>query len=406
MDLADVALLTSAPGRLLLGTLPDYDPALALKLSQGLRERGIDPKLVAAALTQARLRAKAKPKFGPFTDGLLLTEAGAQQATRLTVAAHHAARYRAAGISHVIDLTCGIGADALALAGLGLNVTAVELDPVTAAVAGANLARFPGTKVIQGDALELDLAHLMAPPDGVQAAFADPSRRTTQGGRTFDPAAYSPPLDRLLELRQRLPLGVKVAPGLAHQHIPEDMEAEWTSVDGDVVEAALWSGPLRRTAAPKAALVIGHGQTHRLAEDGTPRLTTGPLQAYLYEPDGAVIRAGLLQQAAATLGRSATPTLISPRIAYITAAAAAPANPFLTGFAVKDSFGFQLKRLKSYLRERRVGRLEILKRGTAVEPAELRRRLDLTGPEAATIVLTKLGETQSVLVVERLHSQP
>ncbi|MDR1799521.1 MAG: hypothetical protein LBR19_06540 [Bifidobacteriaceae bacterium] len=454
MDLADVALLTAAPGRLLLGTLPAYDPALAMKLSEGLRARGIDPKLVAAALTQSRLRAGVKDKFGPFGDGLLLTPKGAQQATRLVVAAHHAERFRAAGFDHVVDLTCGIGAECLALAGLGLAVTAIELDPVTAAVAAANLARFPAARVLQGNALEQDWDQLLAA--GVQAALADPDRRTAGGSRLFDPASYRPPLDRLLELRHRLPLGVKVAPGLPAGAIPPDMAAEWTSVDGHVVEAALWSGPLRGPAA-RAALVIKAGRAHRLVADTAPGLPVGPLQEYLYEPDGAVIRAGLIQQAAAALGPGAGPTLISPRIAYITAgggrvdvadgapgAAAAgidgpdggngavgasaatagiggpddagnhtgpatpqlaPGEPFLTGFRVLDSFDFQLKRLKSYLRARGVGRLEILKRGTAVEPAALRPRLDLKGPEAGTIVLTRLGQQQSVIVVERLNSQ-
>ena len=40
---------------------------------------------------------------------------------------------------------------------------------------------------------------------------------------------------------------------------------------------------------------------------------------------------------------------------------------------------FQLKALRAYLRDRDVGALTIKKRGTAVEPEQLRRQLRLTG---------------------------
>ena len=394
MQLRDVEALASAPGRLLLASLPPYDPALAVKLSEGLKSRGIDPSLVAATLTQSRLRAKAQDKFGPFAANLMFTDQGLQQATRLAVAAHRAQRYRAAGLDHVADLTCGIGGDALAMAALGVAVTAYEIDPVTAAVAKANLEQFDHCRVHTGNGLAADL-------DQVQAIVADPSRR--QGERRLtNPTAYLPSLDQLLALQGRRPLGLKLAPGLPHSLIPAQAEAQWVSVDGAVVEVGVYFGPLRQAdGAGRTALVLVGDQAHRLGPDQATDLAAGTLQRYLYEPDGAVIRAALLPAAAEQAGLAAS--LVAPRIAYLTADQAVT-SPFLTGYEVLDHFDFGLKRLRQYLRARQVGCLTIKKRGTAVQPTELRRQLDLKGDQTATIVLTRLGRQQSVLLVRPLQS--
>src|SRR5690606_41075067 len=104
-------------------------------------DRGLDPELVAAAMTQSRLRAKGRAKFGEFAEGMIFTQAGLEQSTRLTVAAHHAARFAAAGSTRVADLGCGIGGDAMALGALGLPVLAVQLDALPPAGATRTPAR-------------------------------------------------------------------------------------------------------------------------------------------------------------------------------------------------------------------------------------------------------------------------
>src|SRR5690606_38662377 len=153
----------------------------ALRLSDGLRARGVDPDLVSAALTQSRLRARAATKFGDFAAGMLFTQHGLEQATRLGVGAHHARRFRAAGSQLVADLGCGLGGDAMALSALGIPVLAVEADEATAALATVNLRFFPTATVRHADALEIDLA-----AEGVDAVFADPARRTRSGRRVFE----------------------------------------------------------------------------------------------------------------------------------------------------------------------------------------------------------------------------
>lgn len=388
MDAGALSRLLAPDGWALLSALPPYDESRAMALSSRLHAEGLDPELVAAALTQSRLRAKGRAKFGDFADGMLFTAAGLEQATRLEVAAHHARRYRAAGTTKVADLTCGIGADAMAFAGVGLQVLAVDADEVTAAVATVNLRHFPEAVVRHGDGLATDLS-------GVDAVYADPARRTSSGARVADPSAYTPPLDAVLALRERVPaLGLKVGPALPHRAVPDDAHAQWVSVDGEVVEAGLWFGPLAPEGPGRSALVLRGGHAH-VVGGGAGRPDVGPVGAYLYEPDGAVIRAGLVQQVAADVhGR-----LIDPTIAYVTADLLT-ATPVASAYRVLDEMPFSVKRLRAYLRERGVGRLTVKKRGTAVTPEALRSQLDLRGIAESTVVLTRVAGSQRVLVVE------
>jgi SAM-dependent methyltransferase len=166
---------------------------------------------------------------------MLFTEAGLEQASRLKVAALHAGRYREAGFKKIADLGCGIGTESLALASLDLDVTAFEIDEVTAAIATYNLAPFENARVEMADATTVDLS-------GFDAVILDPARRELSGParaialRKFDPSTYSPSFDFVLEVAAAKPTGVKLGPGHPHEAIPEDCEAQWISVDGDLVE--------------------------------------------------------------------------------------------------------------------------------------------------------------------------
>lgn len=401
MDAASITPLLDPAGWALLAGLPPYDETQALALGSALRQQGLDADLVSAALTQSRLRAKARPKFGEWADDMLFTPEGLEQATRLTVAARHAHRFASSGATHVADLGCGIGADSIALAGLGLRVLAVEKDPVTATIAGVNLRQLPEARVVNADAFEVDLT-------GVDAVWADPARRTSAGRRLHNLEDYSPAVDELFALRTRIPrLGLKLGPGLAHRDIPTDAFAQWVSVGGDVIEANLWFGDLAPEGPGRSSLVINReGLATVLSTPGDPSgpvelADVGNLRTYLYEPDGAVLRAGLVNRVADQLGGH----LLDPTIAYVTSDRLA-ATPLATAFRVIDSMPFSLKRLKSALRERNIGTLEIKKRGSALDPAKLRPQLALKGSQSATIVLTRLAGQQQVLLVERVNPAP
>jgi hypothetical protein len=292
----NIAPILTPAGWELLNSLGPYSEADSLKTSTDLRKAGHSPELISAALTQSKLRGKAEAKFGPFAANMLFTQAGLEQATRLNIAALHAQRFVAAGVEHVADLGCGIGADALALATLERRVTAVERDETTAAVATINLMPWPNATVVNAEAQDVDLA-------GVDGVWLDPARRTTTTSgttRLFDPEAFSPPLSFVEQLADRkLPVGVKMGPGIPHEALPAGCEAQWVSVDGEVTEAALWFNALARPGVRRAALVIGHGGSAEITsgvdfDPSNQEVELGPAEGYLYEPDGAVIRAGLV----------------------------------------------------------------------------------------------------------------
>lgn len=414
----DVAPLLRPEGWALLEALPPYDADATLALGSRLREAGTAPEVVAAALTQSRLRSAARSKVGAFADGMLFTAEGLEQATRLPVAARHADRLRRSGATRVVDLGCGIGVDAMAMAGMDLAVDAVERDETTAAVATVNLRHFERAHVHLADVADFpDALPVARPgtPGGVDAAWVDPARRR-DGRRLFDPEQWSPPLSWVLALPQTGvgAVGAKVAPGIERDLVDPDgpaagWTAAWTSVDGDVVEAVLWWGGAATVGVRRSATVLrsvggpsGPGDTSVQVQDagtltdaGLPAAAVGEVGAVLHEPDGAVIRAGLVGHVAAEVGGR----LIDPMIAYVTADEYVP-TVFARSYAVRAVLPWGLKRLRAHLREHGVGRVTVKRRGSPIDPEELRRALRLEGDGEATVVLTRRGDERIVLVVD------
>ncbi|MFI1578255.1 methyltransferase domain-containing protein [Embleya sp. NPDC020630] len=376
--------LRTDEGRSLLDLLAGHDAADELSLATRLR-REHPPELIAAALTQTRLRQRGRAKFGADADRMFFTSNGLEQSTRTSVADHRAARLAAAGVRRAIDLCCGIGGDALALARAGVAVHAVDLDPATCAVARANAEALGLADLLTvecADATEVD-------PSGYDAALIDPARRTARG-RTFDPESYAPPFSFLTTLAARVPAGAaKVAPGIPHEIVPAGMEAEWVSDRGDVKEAVLWWGGLAR-AGLRATLLPGGAE---LASGVVRRAPVGPMRRYLYEPDGAVIRAHLVSE----VGELVDGNLVDETIAYLTSDRLVH-TAFASVYEITDVLPFNLKRLKALVRERGVGTLTVKKRGSAVEPEEVRRRVRPTGPNAATVLLTRVAGAPTMLI--------
>lgn len=395
-------LVLSEQGQRLLQILGSTPPPLLDRLGMKLRDAGYDPDLVAAVLTQAHLRTQAREKLGPAASNMILTRPGLEQATRLAVAAHHAQRFRAAGFTRIADLGCGLGVDSLALAALGMSVVAIERDEDVARAARHNLRAFPEAKVICADVTEIDLADL-----GVEACFADPQRRSPTG-RVLDPARWSPPLPRLLDLTAGLPVGIKVAPGIDHANLPEACHAQWTSVDGEVVEACLWTGELATPGVFRSALVIRDDRAHPFAVVDLPGANAPnpqveaatDLGTYLFEPDGALLRAG----AVAALAEALDARPVYRKVAYLTGETALPdeLRPFLTAWRIVDVAPLGAKKLRARMRAWGAGEVTIKKRGVDVDPAALRRQIlpRRFGEEPITLVCTRVGARHVALRVE------
>ncbi|MFJ9148139.1 methyltransferase domain-containing protein [Streptomyces sp. NPDC102270] len=384
--MTDLAPLLTPEGRALLDDVRGTAPADELAVATRLR-REHPAELVSAALGQARLRQRAAAKFGAEdAERMFFTPNGVEQSTRASVAAYRAERLRALGVTSVADLCCGIGGDAIALARAGIRVLAVDRDPLTAAAARANADALGLAGLIdvrEADVTEVDTA-------AYDAVFVDPARRGGRG-RIFDPEAYSPPLSWAVRAALKAPhAALKVAPGIPHEAVPSEAEAEWISDGGDVKEAVLWfgtaPGAVRATLLPGPRTLLGRG---------LPDPEVRSVGRYLYEPDGAVVRAHLVAEVAEDLDGG----LIDETIAYVTADALHP-TPYATAYEITDRLPFNVKKLKALLRERGVGILTVKKRGSAVEPEELRRKAlpKSQGPHSATVFLTRVAGAPTMLI--------
>ncbi|WP_198396877.1 class I SAM-dependent methyltransferase [Brevibacterium antiquum] len=397
-------------------------PADELARSSALRKEGYSAEVTAALLTQAQLRKDAVKKLGPFAEDMLFTRDGLAQATRLPVAAHHARRLLGEGkdtggntntaggqdtdaeaadsAPTIADLGCGIGADSFAFAGMGAQVTAVDADEVTAAIASFNLRHLANASIEHARAEDIDTS-------AFDALWFDPARRTVGKGTTsgstariFDPEDFSPSLswviDKALAAKAA---GIKLGPALDHSLIPDEAEAQWVSHLGEVVEVCLYFGEARQRPG-RSALVMGE-RTLLVHEDDLPTDDedgVGEPGQYLLEPDGAIVRAGLVTALCGPLQARR----VHPKIAYLTTDVepSGPASAGVTAYEVTDVLPAKIPSLRKSLISRGIGSVVIKKRGADIVPDQVRRQLKLPAGDKATLVFTRLGDRHVVLLTQ------
>jgi len=371
-----LAGLLSPSGRELLDRLSGQEvtPGQALRLAQELRG-AYPPDLIAAALTQQALRISARSKFR-HADEMLFTRAGLEQASSELAAQHSARRFR--HLARVADLCCGIGGNLAALAAgspvlaVDRDLTSLEFARHNALVSGARHPVVPVCADVRQLALRLGALRL----DGV---FIDPARRV--GDRRLRAGVSEPRLDWCLALTGWAPaVGIKAAPGLPRELIPDGWEAEFLSVGRGLKEALLWS-PALATAARRATILPG-GDT--LISKHGPSVPVAPPGAFLLDPNPAVTRAGLVEELARDLGA----WKIDPMIAFLSADRDA-ATPFARTLRVLESMPWNEKQAARRLRELGIGAADIRRRGLAGDVELIRKRLSLRGERRATIVLTR-----------------
>ncbi|AQP47788.1 hypothetical protein BW730_10085 [Tessaracoccus aquimaris] len=364
----------------LAAAMREPDPGSLAAGERLRRDFGVDD--AAWALGQVALRRKGRSKFSR-ADEMLFTRDGLEQASRQAVARWRAARFVAAGVTEVWDLGCGIGADSMAFAEAGLRVVAVDADPATAEVAAHNLA------LVGGGEARVGLAEEQRLPDGA-AVFLDPARRTARG-RTWQVADFTPPWEFVLDaLASERFVCVKLAPGVPKELIPQGARSGWVSEHGDVVEATLWN----RLPVGVEAVVL----PHELEGPAERDLDVAPVGGYVIEPDGAVIRAGLISEVAP--GQPLW--LLDPHTAYLSSDEPVD-SPFATTFAVDSVLPFDVRAVRRYVAEGGIGTLEIKKRAIDVDPAALRRQLRPKGKAAATLILARTVEGTKAIFAHRVR---
>ncbi|MFO7539850.1 MAG: class I SAM-dependent methyltransferase, partial [Chloroflexota bacterium] len=356
-----------------------------------LRRQFDDPALVHALLETAVLRQKAVSKFSRAHQ-MYFTREALEQASGEMIARYRSHRFARAGVQTIADLGCGIGGDSLALSRQA-TVIGVDQDLTRLRMAVSNVAVYGGNGRFHP--VQADLTDLAPLP--VSAFFFDPARRDEFGRRLHSVQTYRPPLALAEQWLTRVPQGaVKVSPAIDYAEVPPAAELEFVSVEGNVKEGILWFGALQTGAGRRATLLPG-GHTLTAGEENEP-VPVLPPQQYLYEPDGAVIRAHLVQ----ALAQQMDAGQIDSDIAYLTSDRRHQ-TPFARRYRLEDHFPFQLKRLRHYLRQRGIGQVTVKKRGSPIDPQWLERQLRLGAGEGQAethriLFLTQVGGEAAVLV--------
>jgi hypothetical protein len=342
---------------------------------------------------------------------MYFTREALEQASSFEVSDYRAERFRP--FQRLADLGCSIGGDTLALARAAPTL-GLDLDPLRLAIAQANLRALDlgdRASFIQADLtapLPFSLSPLH-PSDALcrrspgpllprsLALFFDPARRV-RGRRIYSVRDYLPPLEIVQDWLPHIPaLGVKISPGVNLAELEEyDSEVEFISLAGELKEAVLWFGPLK-TVSRRATILPGRHTLAAPGEEakGMPHLRMHEPQAYLYEPDPAILRAGLV----AVLGIELDAAQLDPDIAYLTSEKETP-TPFARVWAVEDWLPFNLKRLRATLRQRGVGQVVVKKRGSPLQPETLIRDLRLSGDQERVIFLTHLRGRPIVIICQ------
>lgn len=403
--------LVSEEGARLLDEIAALQPSLReanfLTHLSALRKKypQTEPENIGAALELHLLRQKAaiSGKFA-LANKLFFTKGGLEQASSQVVADYRAGRFAASlpNGSRLADLGCGLGSDSLALARQGFFVTGVDLDAERLELARANAKALSLQQ--QLEFMEQDITNF--DPVGYAGIFFDPARRTETGKRLFSVEAYQPPLSLLRHWQHQVPnIAAKISPGVDYTELDDyDCEIEIISEAGDVKEAALWFGQLRsgrenKEPVRRRATLL----PQQLSLTDSPRDATFEVVAigvplrYLFEPDGAVIRAGLVEELAHLLGHSTRK--IDQDIAFLTSDYPHE-TPFARRFAVRESLPFNLKKLNRRLQELEVGRVTIKKRGSPLDPQQLEHALKLKGSAHLTLILTHVLGKPFVLLCD------
>ncbi|MGE0217138.1 MAG: class I SAM-dependent methyltransferase [Mycolicibacterium sp.] len=371
--LDDVRYLHSHAGADALGEvarLPLTDASVVSDIATARRRFG---DRTAVLVETVKLRRRAAAKFADAADWLFTDEA-LQQATAGPVAQHRARRLAGATVH---DTTCSIGTELAALRHSATTVIGSDIDPVRLAMAGHNLG-------VGGDPPLLCRADALRPVTAGAVLIVDPARRSG-ARRRFDPRSYLPPLDDLLDVLRDRDFAVKCAPGIDFAVLGQlgfAGEIEVTSLGGSVREACLWSPGLAGGGVRRRATVLDTAE--QITDTDPDDCPVAPAGRWVVDPDGAVVRAGLVRHWAVRHGL----WQLDPDIAYLSGDRLPDG---VRGFEVLEQLPLHERRLRQALSARGAGAVEILVRGLDVDPDALRSRLRLRGQAQLAVVACRLG---------------
>jgi hypothetical protein len=384
----DVGYLRSEAGAAALRAVAEYALTDSTRIADIVAIRARFADRAAVLVETTLLRRRAADKYAGLCDvsDWLFTDEALQQASAAPVARHRAQRLAGRTIH---DVTCSIGTELVALRAVAARVVGSDIDPVRLAMARHNL----------GSAADLCRADALRPVTRHSTVVADPARRGS-GRRRFNPRDYRPALDELLDVYRGRPFAVKSAPGIDFEQIRRlgfEGEIEVTSYHGSVREACLWSPALAQPRVRRRASILDGGE--EVTDDEPDDCPARPAGRWLVDPDGAVVRAGLVRHYGARHGL----WQLDPNIAYLSGD---ELPPRVRGFEVIEQLAFDERRLRQALAALDCGSLEILVRGVDVDPDALRGRLRLRGSRSLTVVIARVGPGATAFVCCAARSKP
>lgn len=357
-------------------------------------------ELARRVLEQRVLRPRAARK-SPSGALHWLTRKGLEQATHESVA-----RWRASRIAEhvggrvVFDATCGLGADALALAARGLRVVAGERDAEVAPYAAANARR-------AGLAVLVVRADAMRPPLRAAECVAlfDPDRRS-DGERLADPETWSPSWSDLCTASAEFAGAcLKLAPGFDRlRHASDDAaipDATWSLVShrGELVETTLWRGVLASAHPLEAVAIDAQGIASVFVAEPGPAAALDEAAAratpFVIEPDVAVLQADLLGAFARRHGAR----VLHADIGYLGADAPIE-SPFARSYRVLGVTSADAKQVRALLREHDVGPVTVKKRGHPTPADALAKQFAGSGSRHGLVIVARLARGHVAYLVE------
>ncbi|MEM9166870.1 MAG: class I SAM-dependent methyltransferase [Planctomycetota bacterium] len=373
----------------LIARAAETDPGDVAQVASLRRRASADQVAVAIQIADARRRLAAKT---PDARRWISDTAGAQMASDAAVAAHKAKRFAAAA-DHVADLCCGIGADSAALNAAGVDVDAVDLDERRCIMTRYNA----GVEALVHNAESFDATG--------RVVHMDPARRDG-ARRLMRPADLVPGPETISRIvNASAGAGVKLMPGINPEDLaPLDMrggEMEYISRRGRMSQAVWWSGALAQHA--RSATMLGDsGQGLTIAGEAS-ELEIPPesqdarkLGAWLYQPDPAPERAGLL----GTLAEELCLGVLHPSLGLLTGDAHLE-SPWVTAFAVVERMPWRPKRVREALASFGAGLVEVKTRGGAVDPDRMQGELRCSGDRTLTVFVLRFGTKIEAIIAER-----
>ncbi len=206
------------------------------------------------------------------------------------------AKYRAARLacSTIADISCGIGGQTIYFAQRCKHVYAVEIDAQKLEYAKENCAKFGLENItfICGDALD---PAVIAQIPKVDIVFSDPARPPEEETRQVDSLRPGIPMVMEAYAEKTNNFAFEAPPQMPPERIDFDCEKEYISLNGQLNRLTLYFGRIRKYNRIAVSLPDGNAMVDAPVEL-PPMVETEKPMLFMFEPDPAVIAAGLLNE--------------------------------------------------------------------------------------------------------------